>query len=102
MVLAEIWIRSRMRKARARRFEEAYSQAAADDCVTGFEVAWANGYAEGLRVADAIGYDEYDGEAYAVNFAEGFALTQVRWGAWNRRRKLAEAKGELFTEPPPA
>ena len=26
---------------------------------------------------------------------------QRRWEEWNQRREEAEAKGELFTEPPP-
>ena len=102
MVLAEIWIQNRLRKARARRFKEAYSQALAEGCATGFEIAWTNGYAEGHRVAHAIGYDKHDAEVYAVDFAEGAALTQVRWEAWNRRRMEAKAKGEPFTEPPPS
>ena len=101
MVLAEIWLENRMRKARAGRFEEAYAKVLAEGCATGFEIAWTKRYDRGHRIAHAMGYDKYDAEAYAVNFAAGEATTQVRWESWNRRRKEAEAKGEPFTEPSP-
>ena len=101
MVLAEIWLENRMRKARARRFKQAYAKVLAEGCATGFEIAWTEGYDQGHRVAYAMGYDKYDAEDYAVGFAEGQATTQVRWEAWNRRREEAAAKGEPFTEPPP-
>lgn len=101
MVLAEIWLENRMRKARAKRFEEAYAKVLAEGCVTGFEIAWTKSYDQGHRIAHAMGYDRYDAEAYAVNFAEGGATTQVRWEAWNRRRMDATSKGMPFDEPPP-
>ena len=34
--------------------------------------------------------------------AEGQAEEYRRWEAWNNRRLAAEARGELFTEPPPS
>ena len=101
MVLAEIWLENRMRKARARRFKKAYTKVLAEGCATGFEIAWTASYDRGHRIAYAMGYDKYDAEAYALNFAESEATSQVRWEAWNRRRMDAESKGMPFDEPTP-
>ena len=40
-------------------------------------------------------------QARAEGAAEGMAAERVRWQAWNRRRKEAEARGEIFDELPP-
>lgn len=40
-------------------------------------------------------------QARAEGAAEGMAAERVRWQAWNRRRMEAEARGEIFDEPPP-
>lgn len=50
-----------------------------------------------LRKARQEGREE--GRAEGVK--EGEARANRRWAEWNQRRKEAEAKGEVFTEPPP-
>lgn len=50
-----------------------------------------------LRKARQEGREE--GRAEGVK--EGEARANRRWAEWNQRREEAEAKGEVFTEPPP-
>ncbi len=40
-------------------------------------------------------------QARAEGATEGMAAERVRWQAWDRRRMEAEARGEIFDEPPP-
>ena len=40
-------------------------------------------------------------QARAEEATEGMAAERVRWQAWDRRRMEAEARGEIFDDPPP-
>ena len=56
--------------------------------------ALAEGKAEGIAEGEAKGKAE--------GIAEGEAKERELWTEWNKRRLEAEAKGEAFTEDPPA
>ena len=40
-------------------------------------------------------------QARAEGAKEGMEVERLRWQGWNRRRMEAEARGEIFDEPPP-
>ena len=39
---------------------------------------------------------------YAAGRSEGAEFIQQQWAEWNRRQMEVEARGDSFTEPPPA
>lgn len=46
--------------------------------------------------------EKYIIRRYERGREEGWAESEARWEAWNRRREVAAAAGEEFTEPPPS
>ena len=55
----------------------------------------------GRMVLAAIWSERRERKAREEGITEGEERANRRWAEWNRRRKEAEAKGELFTEPDP-
>ena len=101
MILAAMWLENRMRKARAKAFQKAFSQARAEGYADGFPETWQRAYASGHKIAYAMGYDANRFEGFAVGYAESRAINEQRWKYWNRRREHAAVSGTRFEERPP-
>ena len=61
----------------------------------------AEGRAEGRSEGRAEGQAEGRVEGRAEGRVEGRAEAHSIWREWNRRRREAEARGEVFDEPEP-
>ena len=48
------------------------------------------------------GWEEGRKLGFPIGYAEGIALSNAKWRAWNERREKAEARGAPFDEPPPS